>query len=372
MGLQEQIGDAQKSVINDRISMSVSEVVAMYQQGEITINPEFQRLFRWSRKQKSDLIESILVRIPIPPLFVYETEDIKWELVDGLQRLSTILEFLGELRKPDSDNLEPPSHLTGTKYLPALENMVWQRSPSVEGLTEGQQVEIDKSMALAIRRARLDFQILKQPSDSSTKYDLFRRLNRGGVYATQQEVRSCLMVMLNAPLFAEIKAAAQHPSFVELTKFSEQRTAEQTDIEHTLRYLVHVSYDYDDKSDVQDFIDATAEEFMTAANTDATLTNFKETFDLILNSAGSGGLRAPGGRYSLRSLEAVAVGIGRNLAAIQSLAAPEAYVAERITDFWAQPDVEAMSAGGLRGTQRLQRTIPFGANWFNPNAPLAL
>ena len=371
VGLQEQINDAQKSVTSDRISMSVSEVAAMYDRGEITINPEFQRLFRWTRQQKSDLIESILVRIPIPPLFVYETSDISWELVDGLQRLSTILEFLGELRKPDSETKEPPSFLSGTTYLPSLKNVVWDKSTAVDGLAFEDQVELDRSVKLAIRRSRIDFQILKQPSDASTKYDLFRRLNRGGVYATQQEVRSCLMVMLNSTFFARIKAAANHQSFERLTGFSGQRTAEQMDIEHVIRFMIHVKYGYDGKSDVQDYIDDRAEALMKDGDADDAIDNFNSTFDLILAAAGPSGLRANlgenAGRYSLRSLEAVAVGIGSNLARIQQLDDPPAFVKERIKEFWERPEVDGMSASGLRGTQRLQRTISFGQKWFDPN-----
>lgn len=372
MGVQEEISEAQKSVTNDRISMSVSEVATMYENGEITIHPEFQRLFRWSRQQKSELIESLLVRIPVPPLFVYETSDITWELVDGLQRLSTILEFMGLLRHPDSDELQPPTYLSATTYLPSLQNVVWQKSTAVAGLQVEQQKELDKALALTIRRARLDFQVLKQPSDVSTKYDLFRRLNRGGVYATQQEVRSCLMVMLNPGFFDAIKTAAKRDSFVRLTSFSDERVREQSDIEHVVRYIVHTNYDYDGKSDVQDFIDKSTDDMMNGASPAPFMANFNSTFDLILAAVGDNGLRANlgnnGGRYSLRSLEAVAVGIGRNLPAIQGLASPETFVADKISAFWDQTAVVGMSASGLRGTQRLQRTIPFGATWFDPNA----
>jgi len=376
MGISEQISEAQKSVINDQVSISVSEIVSMYGRGEIIIDPEFQRLFRWTQQQKSDLIESILVRIPVPPLFCYETDEIRWELVDGLQRLSTILEFLGELRKPGLEEKEPPSFLTSTTYLPGLKNAVWEKSTAVSGLDVTQQVELDRAIKLAIRRARIDFQILKQPSDASTKYDLFRRLNRGGVYATQQEVRSCLMVMLNSAFFARIKTASKYPSFVTLTGFSDQRTAEQADVEHVVRFIVHVKYGYDDKSDVQDFIDSQVESLMKEGDADGAIANFEETFDLILAAAGVNGLRANlggnGGRYSLRSLEAVAVGVGSNLQAIKQLGNPKQFVLEKISAFWSRPEVEGMSASGLRGAQRLQRTISFGNKWFDPNADLGL
>src|ERR1039458_8278196 len=99
--LAEEIASAQRSVKTDAYQMSIGEIVSMYDSSEIIIDPEFQRFFRWEIGQKSKLIESLLLGIPLPPIFVFEREDSKWELIDGLQRLSTILEFMGKLRGPD-------------------------------------------------------------------------------------------------------------------------------------------------------------------------------------------------------------------------------------------------------------------------------
>ena len=73
-------------------------------------------------------------------------------------------------------------------------------------------------------------------------------------------------------------------------------------------------------------------------------------------------------RFSLRALEALLVGIARNKNQIDNLAKPEDFIRERVDAFWRQQEVADMSASGLRGTTRLQRTIPFGTQWFNPNA----
>jgi uncharacterized protein with ParB-like and HNH nuclease domain len=89
--LQNEIDSAQRAVKTDAYQMSVGEIVNMYKDAELIINPNFQRLFRWEAGQKSKLIESMLLGIPLPPIFVFEKEDSKWELIDGLQRISTIL-----------------------------------------------------------------------------------------------------------------------------------------------------------------------------------------------------------------------------------------------------------------------------------------
>ena len=118
--LNEEIVDAQRLVRTDAYQMSIGEIVSMYDNEEITIDPEFQRLFRWTISQKSKLIESLLLGIPLPPIFVFEQSDGNWELIDGLQRVSTLLEFMGLLRIPDG-GLCVPSVLEATKYLPSLQ-----------------------------------------------------------------------------------------------------------------------------------------------------------------------------------------------------------------------------------------------------------
>lgn len=197
--LREEIETAKRNVSTDVLQISLGEVASMYQAGELNIIPEFQRLFRWGPQKKSDFIESLLIGIPVPPAFAYENADATWELIDGLQRISTVLEFMGVLRSPDEpDDFLSPSVLIQTKYLPSLDGVGWE----IGGV---QNEGIGRSFQLFLRRARLDFQILKHPSDVSTKFDLFQRLNRGGTYANAQEVRTCSMVLADADFTRELR-----------------------------------------------------------------------------------------------------------------------------------------------------------------------
>ena len=180
MGLNDELERAQRQVKTDTLSMSIGELASMYENSELNINPVFQRLFRWEQHQKSKLIESILLGIPVPPIFLFETKNGNWELVDGLQRISTIFEFMGILRDGRSSTLRPPSSMTSTAYLPSFQNVIWE-SPSIEDDENLKAKSLPKTMKFEFRRARLDLQILKRPSDAHTKYDLFQRLNSGGV-----------------------------------------------------------------------------------------------------------------------------------------------------------------------------------------------
>src|ERR1700693_1394101 len=135
LDLEQQIAVARRTISSDGYPMSIGELTNLYREKELEIRPEFQRFFRWTELQKSRLIESILLGIPLPSIFVAQTESGKWELIDGLQRVSTILQLQGELLDPNQQ-VVPPLVLRGTKYLPALEGRVWQSDDPSSSLSD--------------------------------------------------------------------------------------------------------------------------------------------------------------------------------------------------------------------------------------------
>lgn len=374
MSLKLEIQNARKTVKTDKLQLSISEIISMYENEELNIQPEFQRLFRWSTEKKSNLIESILIDIPVPSIFVYENEDGTWELVDGLQRMSTIFEFFGVLKLDGSDTTAPPSALQETMYLSSLKNAVWETSEQIQDIGITDQVPLEKPQQLAIRRSRLDVQVLKQPSDVETKFHLFQRLNRGGAYANAQEVRTCAMVMSAPSIVAKIRKLATNPRFVEMTSLKEESIQKQKDVEYIVRLMVHAYIDYDNVSDVEEFLDEQIIEVLKLDNFDEFESNFDFVVDVLYTNFGAKALFPnagtsvnQGARFSLRSLEAVFVGLLRNAQEIQDEPNPTDFVKKRVKKFWKnKTKVDAMSASGLRGTQRLQRTIPFGNEWFKP------
>ncbi|MEL6333394.1 MAG: DUF262 domain-containing protein, partial [Cyanobacteria bacterium J06626_26] len=72
MSLETEISQYAAKVSTDSYSMSVGELISMYRDGELNIHPEFQRFFRWKVEQKSRFLESLLLGIPVPPVFVSE------------------------------------------------------------------------------------------------------------------------------------------------------------------------------------------------------------------------------------------------------------------------------------------------------------
>ena len=169
--LQSEIDNKRQEIRSDHYSMSIGEWISLYQQGELEIYPGFHRELRWSESQKTKFIESILLGIPISPIFVYQLQSGIWEVVDGLQRLSTIYQFAGIL-KDENGQLLPPLTLQKTESLPSLAGKIWKDKKH----PEGSDIGFTPEQRLLIKKAKINVNIVLSESDTQFKYDLFQRL----------------------------------------------------------------------------------------------------------------------------------------------------------------------------------------------------
>ncbi len=222
MALQQEIDKARAVIRTDGYSVSIGEWMSIYDRKEMDIHPEFQRFFRWSPAQKSRLIESILLGIPVPPIFVAQQPSGVWDVVDGLQRLSTIFEFAGTFRDQQG---EPQQALTleGTKYLPSLAGKRWEDDAHPDQ-------SLSQTQRLLIKRAKIDVSIILAESAATAKYELFQRLNTGGSQLADQEVRNSIIVMLNKDYYRWLKGLADSNDFQECVALSDRSVDEQYDM----------------------------------------------------------------------------------------------------------------------------------------------
>ncbi|HDL7749983.1 TPA: DUF262 domain-containing protein [Yersinia enterocolitica] len=235
MSLSDEINQARLQVHTDSYPMSIGEMVNLYRDGDLDIHPEFQRVYRWTEEQKSKLIESILLGIPLPSFFVSQRQDGVWDVVDGLQRLSTIFSFLGELKKTDGTQAKP-LELRSTKYLPSLEGKVWDDPHNPDR-------EVDIEIKRVFKREKLDIKIIKRESESDTKFELFQRLNTGGSKLSDQEVRNCMLLMLNVDGFEWLQTIAKNKDFIATTPLSDKQELECYAQELAFRLIVQRHYD---------------------------------------------------------------------------------------------------------------------------------
>lgn len=182
--LENELSQARTNLASERLDMSFGEIMNIYQDGDILISPEFQRLYRWSNYQKTRFIESILLGIPVPPIFVAEDENGKWELVDGLQRLSTILSFFGILKNNDLEFDKEKNNwkLEGSEFIKFFN----EKAISKDDLSPKLQIFIKRSVC------RIEILRWDSNNNNTLKYELFNRLNTGGSSLTEQEIRNCI------------------------------------------------------------------------------------------------------------------------------------------------------------------------------------
>lgn len=241
--LVSQVESRRKEIFTDAYPMSIGELVNLYRDGELDINPSFQRFFRWSNEQKVNLIESIILGIPLPSIFISQRDDGIWDLVDGLQRISTILSFMNELKDENGDKKEPLK-LHGTKYLPALENISWNGGDDSE--------EFDSSLKISFKREKVDIKIIKKESDGNTKFELFQRLNTGGSELSEQEVRNCLLIMLDPEAYKNLLNVSELDSFNKSIAISERLYDQRYNMELIIRLLFLANAEQDDVRGISD------------------------------------------------------------------------------------------------------------------------
>lgn len=305
MSLSLEIKENAKKVHTNEMKMSIGEIINLYVDDEIIIRPEFQRLFRWEIDQKSKFIESILIGIPIPPIFVQQLEDGRWEVIDGLQRLSTILEFVGVLKDENGDIINPEA-LLKTKYLPSLKNMYYEKFNNISAEANF----FDRETKLIFKRAAITVAIIKRESDISAKYELFDRLNSGGSKLTEQEIRTAIYTFEKPKAISLIKELVQNENFANAIKLSDRLIEQAYDEEIVLRFFAYseiadqfTSYN----SSIKDFLDGYIEEHFSEENINKLKSNFNRFFAGINQIDNSLSNKTKG--FSITKFEALVIGL---------------------------------------------------------------
>jgi hypothetical protein len=176
--LVEQLDREKRTVSYDAYDITVRQIIDMVHNKEIDIAPEYQRRFIWKPERESELIESIYLGIPVPSLFMAANKDGTWEVVDGVQRLSTLLHFCG------TDQMIQMIGRTERLQLSELGKLATFNGKAFD--------DLPKSVQLAFTLRPLRITTLNDKSDLDIRYELFERLNTGGVLLHPQEIRNCI------------------------------------------------------------------------------------------------------------------------------------------------------------------------------------
>lgn len=199
---------------------SISTIVELINDEDLEISPSFQRRFVWDKTRQSKLIESILLGLPLPSIYLSQYSDGRLTIVDGLQRITTIKRFM------DNELV-----LCNMEYFTECNGKTYSELRDVLPLLQYRRIRQTQIMCFVI-----DYR-----SPAALKFDLFRRLNTGGKTLNEQEIRNCLSRPHVQNLLMEMISTDE---FVQATDNSvkDTRMAAQ---ESALRFM----YFYDQYSD---------------------------------------------------------------------------------------------------------------------------
>jgi hypothetical protein len=293
--LLEELNTERRRVDVSTADLTVREVVRMVGDGELNAAPVYQRKFRWREEDESRLVESLMLGLPVPSVFVASNPDFSLEIVDGLQRVSTLVHYLSkdpqELAKIGKS---VPLQLKGLQKLGELEGSDFDSLPE----------EIQRYFV----RLPLRITTLTDKSDPEIRFQLFDRLNRGALALSSQEVRT---VVYRGALIDLIRELADGPEFRQLVKLEAPQEEDGTRDELVLKFFAYLDwYDrYDGR--VRDFLNEYAQEHGNASDIDDRRRLFLSAVEHVTRVTGAPFLRAGYHSTPLNQLEAVLVAAGK-------------------------------------------------------------
>lgn len=345
-----------QNIKTDSYSMSIGEIVNLYEDGDINLTPAFQRLFRWNDQQKTKFIESILIGIPIPEIFVSQKSDGKWDVVDGVQRISTILQLMGRLHSFE------PLVLTESMHLPSMEGYTWEDLPN--------------DMRRILRRGKMGVNIILTENSVQAQYELFQRLNTGGLHLSAQEIRNCLLIMVDEEFFVNLDRIKWNMDFLNIININQEKIEEEYHMELIVRYLISKIniVDYNryslSKAILDDFIDAEIVYILEKdIDINAELELFKDTVEFLNQMLGNKIFRkynADKGQFegplSIVSFEAIFAGVAENLEKLKELSQEQ--FCELIKEMYVNETYMRYSGRGIRALNRFKHLTEFSKEYF--------
>ncbi|NWB51929.1 DUF262 domain-containing protein [Pseudomonas sp. F8002] len=226
--LQQQLDTERRLVSFDSYDMTIKQIYDMFAEGHIFVPPEYQRQFVWDAVRESELIESVFLGIPVPSLFMATNADATWEIVDGVQRLSTVAHYVG-----DNPALLDSINRKGPLELDKLEKLTTLNKQSFD--------DLPKSVQLMFMTRPIRVTVLNDKSDLSVRFDLFERLNTGGILLTNQEIRNCIF---RGKFNDSLKKISKIEDFKTVVRLRESDSKNGTAEEYVLRYMAYL-YNYE-------------------------------------------------------------------------------------------------------------------------------
>ena len=290
--LTDQLGRLRHKVDFDTYDITVQQLVTMVETRTINVAPAYQRQFRWDDTRRSTLVESIFLGVPVPSLFMASNPDGTWELVDGVQRISTLVQFAGTPAARAQLGLSEPLAIANAEKLTALNHLTFETLPA--------------SVQLHFNTRPIKVITLSDKSDKDVRFDLFERLNTGGVTLSNQEIRSCVY-RGNFNHFIETLANDSH-DFRAVVKLTRRQESDGTREEYVLRFFAFLDRYRTFDHSVVDFLNKYMEDATSTFSYSRHQKLFFRTFQQLSTAFPGGIARRARQKTPVNLFEAVSVG----------------------------------------------------------------
>jgi len=267
----------ERKVLIQPYDYAVRTLMDMIIDGDLILEPDYQRKYQWETDKASRFIESICLNIPVPVIYLAEEADGNFSVIDGQQRLTSLFRFI---KQDEIDNIFPNGTLTPL----VLENL-----KILSELNGKSYNQIDRSFKSAISKRPIRCIVVLNDSDETLKFEVFERLNTGSALLTAQEIRNCVYRGSYNKL---LKTLSQYPKFKELIAIPTADDKAMKGPELVLRFLA-----YRDLTTQTDYSDNYAEYLNLHMDENRELTQqrqdnikelFESTIDLIYDNLGPG------------------------------------------------------------------------------------
>lgn len=250
-----------RKIYTEQGDLEIESLLGKYQRGRLNIQPEYQRQFVWDKAKSSKLIESALLDIPLPVVYLSEEKDGKENVIDGQQRLTSFFSFInGKL--PDGSDFK----LSGLKVFTELNGKKYS--------------ELSEEIQDKIRYYKLRTIKFKKESDSDLQFEIFARLNTGSVPLNDQELRNCVYRGKFNVLLKELSEDYDFRYLLGLTAADKR----MKDRELVLRFAsFHFNTYLNYRAPIKNFLNHTMEKYqdISIADEQALRLAFKNTVQII-------------------------------------------------------------------------------------------
>jgi hypothetical protein len=362
--LIKQVEQHRHKVVVETFSPTWNELLTQYRSGDVQIDPIYQRGFRWTVDQQSQFIESLLLNIPTPPIFLAELSDAKFEVIDGLQRFSTMVRFFSE-EIFDEGEISPSGYQVNDLRHPT----VLERPPILVGLEGHSRETLPETLLRTLRYARAQVILLKKESSPVAKYNVFMRLNRAGATLSDQEIRNCSARLFSGTFADMLREFAERKDVRDAMGMSPKERNSMGVEENILRMLAF-SHSAIDNKNIGELLD----QFMYAASsgefevTQRHKSNVVRTFELLYNAYPNGEAfkfyrdDKFTGAFSTNLFDIVACGVYKNVSAVSKRGVE--YLRSRIVALHAEVEAIELTGAGSNTRRKMVGRVSFGKTWF--------